>query len=287
MLDELEQREREFKKVKVDQQKKQQEIHRENEAVMEQGKRLREEKEKEMLQREEETRKVSECLLDEPPSLGTRIAPSVRRNCWAYPLTCHRVGSLDTTVRLKYSATALPHLTTPESLAALLEPFGKTDADSIVLSIKTRASKKKKASSGEVKLGTALVPFKRIGDAFAAVCASGVRERGLEGVQISWAGNNGEEPGLIGWLKRHGKLGAPSETTKDQKPSSSSPNSVSAPLSCLGCRSDVRDKGTLPSVPAPTSIPGLDFESLTLMRMREAERARLEREILEQEAAEG
>ena len=40
-------------------------------------------------------------------------------------------------------------------------------------------------------------------------------------------------------------------------------------------------------MPAPTSVPGLDYESLTLMRMREAERARLEREILEQEAAEG
>lgn len=32
---------------------------------------------------------------------------------------------------------------------------------------------------------------------------------------------------------------------------------------------------------------GLDYESLTLMRMRQAERARLEREIREREAAEG
>lgn len=38
---------------------------------------------------------------------------------------------------------------------------------------------------------------------------------------------------------------------------------------------------------APTAVPGLDYESLTLMRMRQAERERLEREILEQEAAEG
>lgn len=70
MLDELEQREREFKKAKVEQQKKQQEVYRENEALMEQGKRLREQKEKEMQQREEEARKASESLLDEPPSLG-------------------------------------------------------------------------------------------------------------------------------------------------------------------------------------------------------------------------
>ena len=109
----------------------------------------------------------------------------------------------------------------------LLEPFGKADTDSIVVLIKTKTSKKKKSPSDEVKLGTALVPFKRIGDAFAAVCSSGVEERGLEGVQISWAGNNGEEPELIGWLKRHGKLGAPSEVAKEHKPSGSNPQLVS------------------------------------------------------------
>jgi len=115
-----------------------------------------------------------------------------------------------------------------------LQPFGKIDKDSIVLSIKTKASKKKKSSSDEVKLGTALVPFKRIGDAFAAVCASGVKERGLEGVQVSWAGNSGGEPELIAWLKRHGKLGVPSEPAKEQKPSTSSPSLVSLPAVCFG-----------------------------------------------------
>lgn len=32
------------------------------------------------------------------------------------------------------------------------------------------------------------------------------------------------------------------------------------------------------------SVAGLDYESLTLMRLRQAERERLEREILEEEA---
>jgi DnaJ homolog subfamily C member 17 len=71
MLEELERREAEFKKVKVEQQKKQQDIYRENEALMEQGRRLREQKEKELLQREEEVRKAAEPAVDEPPSLGT------------------------------------------------------------------------------------------------------------------------------------------------------------------------------------------------------------------------
>ena len=43
-----------------------------------------------------------------------------------------------------------------------------------------------------------------------------------------------------------------------------------------------------PPTKAPTSsVAGLDYESLTLMRLRQAERERLEREILEQEAREG
>jgi len=43
----------------------------------------------------------------------------------------------------------------------------------------------------------------------------------------------------------------------------------------------------LPSESAPqSSAPGLDFESAVLMRMRQTERERLEREIREQEASE-
>ena len=41
----------------------------------------------------------------------------------------------------------------------------------------------------------------------------------------------------------------------------------------------------LPADTAP-STAGIDYESVTLMRMRQAERERLEREILEQEANE-
>ena len=47
------------------------------------------------------------------------------------------------------------------------------------------------------------------------------------------------------------------------------------------------DLDNLPKAPsATTDVPGLDYESLTLMRMRQAERERLEREIREREARE-
>lgn len=83
-----------------------------------------------------------------------------------------------------------------------------------------------------------MVPFLRIGDAFAAVCASGSEERGLGGVEVTWAGASGSgktkstldgdgkveggkrtegwEPEILGWLRRRGELGSKKakETTK-------------------------------------------------------------------------
>lgn len=48
------------------------------------------------------------------------------------------------------------------------------------------------------------------------------------------------------------------------------------------------DTTTFPSATNSGMIAsGLDYETLTLMRLRQAERARLEREIREREAAEG
>ena len=75
------------------------------------------------------------------------------------------------------------------------------------------------------KRATALVPFKQIGDAFAAVCASERADRGLKDVEITWA--EGKEPELIGWLKKMGKLGG--TTDKEALTASPSPKSEAQP----------------------------------------------------------
>lgn len=110
---------------------------------------------------------------------------------------------MDTTVKLKYNLKSHPELTTAEAIARVLAPFGQTDDDSIVLSLKSS----KKAPNKPPKFGTALVPFKQIGNAFAAVCASGRPERGLDGIEIGWVG--GKEPPILIWLKKMGKLTTP------------------------------------------------------------------------------
>ena len=209
---------------------------------------------------------------------------------------------------------AQPGLTTPPSISSLLAQFGEVDESSVVLSLKPP----KKAPTKPPKNGTALVPFKQIGDAFAAVCASGRADRGLEGVEISWA--EGKEPPILGWLKRQGKLDSvpkpqsisrsecgngaigAKDRTKElfeslcEKPAtspfSSFPDSF---VSYLLVSSIIAVYLTCnipqPSAPDfqpanPAEPPGLDYESLTLMRLRQAERAKLEQEIRDAEVAE-
>ena len=113
------------------------------------------------------------------------------------------LGHLDTTVKLKISLSTRPELTTASSVSSQLSRFGEVDESSIVISMKPP----KKTPTKPPKNATALVPFKQIGDAFAAVCASGRSDRGLAGVEVSWA--EGKEPPILGWLRKQGKLEPP------------------------------------------------------------------------------
>ena len=54
------------------------------------------------------------------------------------------------------------------------------------------------------KHATALVPFRKIGDALAAVCASRNEHKGLKDIEISWA--EGNEPAVLEVLKRQGRV---------------------------------------------------------------------------------
>lgn len=83
LVDELEEREKAFKKAKLEKEEKQKEVWRENERVMEEGRILREEKEKELKRRveeaEEQERRAREKERSElePPTLG--MDPSLTR----------------------------------------------------------------------------------------------------------------------------------------------------------------------------------------------------------------
>ncbi|KAF9036495.1 DnaJ-domain-containing protein [Hymenopellis radicata] len=251
LVEELEEREKAFKKAPVEKQQEEVKRWHDTEQIKDEGRRLREEKEKELKAREMEKQNVfkqhtANVDMDEPPSIRTSVVFSND----TYSLCC----------RTKRHNRSL--------LSALFGPFGPTDTETIVLSLKPS----KKAPNKGPKTGTALVPFKRIGDAFAVVCASGRPERGLNGVDIAWVG--GKEPAIIGWLKSTGRLSSQPLTEPPQSQQTDTPTTFSS------------FPETLPdtSFPSVTSTSAdIDYESLTLMRLRQAERERLEKEIREQE----
>ncbi|KAI5118484.1 hypothetical protein M0805_003516 [Coniferiporia weirii] len=268
LQEELEERERAFKKQKLDKAKEARERENENERIKVAGRKLREEKE-EALKKQSEAAAVAEEQEDEVDEVP--------------PL-----GQLDTAVKLKYTLSSHPTLTTASALTELLSQFGEIDTPSIVLLLRPP----KKAPTKPLKNGSALVPFKKIGSAFAAVCASGRKECGLEGIEITWA--EGKEPPILGWLKKQGKLSAGSPTPEVSVSPPPAPDLFSKLPKSTGSSAFSSFPESFPSAPSPPApqtpqsklSSGLDYESLTLMRLRQAERERLEREIREQEANE-
>ncbi|RDX53789.1 DnaJ-domain-containing protein [Lentinus brumalis] len=252
MVEDLEERERTLKKARVEKESEKKARWQENERIMEEGRRLREDRERELQRKEREREELSKKA---QLAATTGLEPP-------------ESGLLDTTVRVKFTLSAHPTLAEASSLGALLTPFGPLDDTSIVLSLKPAPPKKPKRV-------TALVPFKQIGGAFAAVCASGRADSGLGDIEVAWA--EGKEPELIGWLKKMGQLGG-------EGAAAGKPASDTAFSSFPSTFPDL--SGAPPQPSAPTGVPGLDYESLTLMRMRQAERARIEREIREREAQE-
>jgi len=136
-----------------------------------------------------------------------------------------------------------PPPTTAE-LAASLGKLGHLDPSSIL--IRPPKPPKDGKKEGKKKGGTAVVQFLTKKGALAASQAGGRRDLGLEGVRVEWAAGEPE------WVKK--------ALAEPPKP----PESSALPSFDMGAA-------------------GLDYESVTLARMRKMERERLEREIREQE----
>ena len=165
---------------------------------------------------------------------------------------------------------AHPELTEPSAIASLLSQFGPSDIDLIVVSLK--GSKKTSAGTEDkkAKYGTALVPFKQIGDAFAAVCASGKPERGLNGIEVSWVG--GKEPQILGWLKKMGKLGEPPGSSRPQDRDASVASDRKATFPPERTPQSTRGSGATSSSPAfvshshsPAAFSDASYQSLRQM----------------------
>jgi DnaJ family protein C protein 17 len=260
LVEELEERERAFKKARTDKQKEEVETWRETERIKEQGKLMREQKEKELQQmmkgkqEEKEVAKEREEAEEAPPAMSALFFAK----CFLF--NSHSiVDPLDTTIRLKYPLKAYPNLTTPAAVSAFLSRFGATDESSIVLSLSLKNKTPSKPDKPP-KTGSALVPFKQIGDAFAAVCASGRKEMGMDVVKITWV--SGKEPAILGWLRKMGKLGGIGPGTGTHK------QPVSASSMGVGIKAELPQNQTRDSSSAPFSSFPSSFVSFSRFSLR-------------------
>ncbi|KAG1794178.1 uncharacterized protein HD556DRAFT_1371445 [Suillus plorans] len=261
MVSELEEREKEFKKARMAKEQERTARESENTRIREEGRRMREQREKELELQELER----QCARTKPGTVEEE------------PLAPPPPSDLDTTIRIKYALSSYPALSTASALTAHLRRYGEIDEGAVVMSQKAKKSKKSKGLVDGETIVTSLVPFNQLGAAFAVVSSAELlKERGMD---VAWAG--GSEPPILGWLRERGELGGPAVNRAE--PFSTKPTPEGTTFGSFP--SSFPD--VAPPPPPPAAKAGIDYESLTLLRMREAERARLEKEILEAEAAEG
>ncbi|KAF8591247.1 DnaJ-domain-containing protein [Ramaria rubella] len=279
MQDELEDAERAVKRAKMDKEREERNRKEEAEKIKEEGRKMRQDRQDAMTRKEEE-KKTRERESTEALKLGEYLLSFAIPSLWR-PIS----GPLDTTVRIKYPLSKYPTLTTPSSLDTLLSSFGSIDVSSIVISMKPS----KKAPNKPPKFATALASFGKIGDAHAAVCASGMEARGMKDIDVSWA--EGKEPSVLEALKWNHQLDLGGHNLPSSNPAMHQPHMSArtpagpgvVPASSAPSFSFDPSESQHPPSPAAVNVPGLDYESITLMRLRQAERERLEREIREQE----
>ena len=185
LVTELEERERAFKKSRLEEEK---EKGREGGA----GRRMKEERERRL-------EELAKARTEDPRAEGDE---DVSDENAPPPL-----GPYDATVRVKFTLSAFPSLNTAPALASHLKRFWEIDEDAVELLIKPKKSGRKKKSldkgtdegaqdEGE-RVVNAAVPFSQVGAAFAVI-SNGPTLKG-QGMEVSWAG--GSEPPILGWLR--------------------------------------------------------------------------------------
>ncbi|KAG8840778.1 hypothetical protein FRB91_005681 [Serendipita sp. 411] len=251
LLDALEESERAHKKSKtmsMAERRKKEEMENE---ILEEGRRLREEREKANIALEGEVRANAEASSSQQGPLNT-----------------------ESPVRLKYNLSKRPDLTDESSIATLLGQFGSIDQSLIKLSVKPPKGK----PNAPPKFATAVVIFKKVEGAFGAVGASGQEARNLRDVEVTWLG--GEEPEYVKKLRESGILKEKEHRGSSPTPSPSAPSKMSDKSSSTTQHISMSTTSVREN-PQSLSLSGSDinFESVILMRMRQAERDRLAREL--------
>ncbi|GAA5990938.1 hypothetical protein JCM10908_000088 [Rhodotorula pacifica] len=268
LAEDLEARERDFKKQKAGEATEAQRRRQELERLKEEGRKLREMK-MNQANAGEEARKREEA---EQADLARRAREAAKGGAAAMngPAGVVELGPLDKTLKVKWLKSVHPALASPEALTTffrtVLAPLDP-DIDSIVISSKTLAQSSS-TSSSKGKFGSGVVAFRSLSAAVRAVKGKAADPEGLwRGFEVDWAA--GHPPAALG----AGQAGATAAPTPVPAPPFSRPT----PVRHISPSSE--------SALAFKSNPlGADEDSvLAKLRQRERERERLMEEMRRQD----
>ncbi|KAF2104931.1 DnaJ-domain-containing protein [Rhizodiscina lignyota] len=170
------------------------------------------------------------------------------------------VSELDRSVKIRWAKEGDGESIDKERLSSLFSQFGEID------SVFLLKDKKKKVNGKKKMMATGVVVFKSIVGAHAAISDMDKfkAEKPWALFEVNWA--NEQEPNL-------------------ERPSTpQTPQTPQTPPS-FG-RKSFPGVGSLPNTPIASYSPGLSLEEATLIRLKNAEKKRLEEQIRKQEAAE-
>jgi DnaJ family protein C protein 17 len=317
MADELERREEEERLKRFRGAQDAQNRQATLEKLKEEGRKLREEKEKKVLEEEERMQMNLQNQQQQRQERERQPSPIVVAS------DMPELGPLDLTVRLRFPTAQLVELVGSDSESSLMDSplargletrFGKLD------SLICKAPKKDKVK----RETTAHATFKALDSAYAAIKAGSKLRAGgpglasvLEDVWIGWAAGSrtgdvsdaknsmSGEPVRIAWLREQGRLSS-SDTEREDKSDTGSEEPVRTPendiLQRMKARKEENDTSSTSDTSSPfpsfsftplSSSQGTrssktsdgteqtfdDFESTILQKMRQAERNRMEEAI--------
>ncbi|GAA5901731.1 hypothetical protein JCM6882_006052 [Rhodosporidiobolus microsporus] len=196
LAQDLEEREREFKKRRGEEGQERRKKEGELERLKEEGRRLREERMKAASSAAAAAATAAASMTEAAGANGAAAAAAAGAP--------DDLGPLDKTLKIKWLRSAHPALTSPESVSALLSSLlapSHASIDSVVISSKTLAALSQPPSSSDAKAkkqkhGSGVVAFRSLSAAVRAMKGKkGDREGRWEGVELDWAG--GEVPEVV------------------------------------------------------------------------------------------
>lgn len=262
MKEDLERREGTGKRKRDEEDDRQQQLEMEIRRLAEDGKRRRKEREEQLKRERLEEEVAQDAANDQQQQQGgehATVKPTTQD-------ASNGIAELDRSVKLRFLRKGKGEQVDEQHLSSLFASFGEVEA---VFLLK---DKKKRVDGVKRTVATGVVVFKSIVGAHAAVIdATKLKEEESWIDEIFWANEKGPQ------IDPKQPSSMPTDNVPHEKPSFGK--------TAFGKGTFSNGEGVASKPPA-TSTFGASLEEITMMRLKNAEKKRLEKQIREAEAAE-